>query len=464
MRTLKTILLSGVAALFMVACQSDDIESTPVNPPLVPGENETVVDFALDVTAIPEIVETRTFTPDYPNHKEKFFIYAFRKDDKGAFKYEKTISTAAMEVKYDATKKVATLSGQDIVRVGIYKFLATYGTEQGGVTPQTWTDLAKGVLTLKSQLGDEIFLPIGKDLSKDSDFKEFDFSISGSSGTNPKVTETLKRAVSRVDIVLVSAKKTTLTGYPYMEQSYVGTESDILGGNDMAITVDMKFNDLTWTMDYLGAPATKVTATKPLNVKLADLKRGTGGKITIGTYTWVAGTDKYANSPIFGDKYTAFDAVKPADIRKGGAHIFGPYLFPNAATLDKVSTLESLVITGTKGTEKIIRTITIPEKLKIEQNKVTLIKVYVVQGGTPITPPVDPTDPTKPKPDPDPTNPVSPIDPTDPTKPINPTDPTNPKDPETPPTPPNVFETNVTFEVVIETAWLGSHHVTGEIN
>ena len=436
MKTLKTILLGALVTFCVTACQNDEIDPQSQIP--VPGENETLVDFELDASEILSLegVSTRTNTPTYS--KNNFKIYAFRQATDKSFKYEKTINVVGMTL----TKNTAgnyILSGKDVVRIGIYKFLATYGTEQtNSIEPWKWASLEAGKMDIKAKLATEIFLPIGKTVTN---LTEYDFKVSNPAAANEKVIETLKRAVSRVDIVFISARK--MVGGGYFEQSYIGNYPDILGGYDTEI--DLKFNNITWSMNYFGTPLGTPNAAKPLTLTLNDLKRGTGTdkKITIGTFKWDGTSAKATASPIFGSTYKTFDNVLPAHIRENGAHVFGPYLFPNAAAQADVSKIESLVLRGTDPVSKEVTTRTIPinDPFKLEQNKVTLIKVYVLQG----TKPVDPTTPDPNKPDPN--------------KPKDP-DPGNPD----PPTPPMVYETNVEFEVQITTAWLGSNSATAEID
>ncbi len=113
--------------------------------------------------------------------------------------------------------------------------------------------------------------------------------------------------------------------------------------------------------------------------------------------------------------YLSYDNISSNDLIFGGAHIFGNYLFPNS-TADKTTSLE-IYIEPEGG---IGRTINVSydndHKLPIERNKVTIVKIYVLDS-----------------------------------------DPDNPN-------PPTVFDTTVNFEVEIETVWNGSNEVTGEIN
>lgn len=103
------------------------------------------------------------------------------------------------------------------------------------------------------------------------------------------------------------------------------------------------------------------------------------------------------------DAFTDYDNVTADAIKAGSAHVQGAYVLPNA---DNTPTGE-LTLVVSKDNETV-RTIPITAKLPVERNKVTLVKVYVL-GGT-------------------------------------------------------VFDTNVTFEVTVDTAWDGYNEVTGEVN
>ena len=98
-----------------------------------------------------------------------------------------------------------------------------------------------------------------------------------------------------------------------------------------------------------------------------------------------------------------YDNIKTDDIKTGSAHVHGAYLLPYDEAIN--TTNLTLVLTNGLGDK---RTIVAPKNLPLERNKVTLVKIYVLSG--------------------------------------------------------TVFNTDVKFNVTIDTAWLEANSVDGEIN
>ena len=115
--------------------------------------------------------------------------------------------------------------------------------------------------------------------------------------------------------------------------------------------------------------------------------------VTMGTgESTVVGADKYD-----------FENVQPADIISGSAHLKGTYLIPNPD--NTAATGFSMQLTSGEGSA---RTIALRDKIPVERNKATLIRIYVLGE--------------------------------------------------------NVFTTGVDFEVEVDTVWDGSNFVDGEID
>lgn len=78
------------------------------------------------------------------------------------------------------------------------------------------------------------------------------------------------------------------------------------------------------------------------------------------------------------DDFFDYDQVKPTDIRSGAAHVQGAYLLPYPQGV--ANTDLTVVLTQSTG---IQRTLVIPSKLPLERNKVTLVKIYLLidDGG-----------------------------------------------------------------------------------
>lgn len=109
-----------------------------------------------------------------------------------------------------------------------------------------------------------------------------------------------------------------------------------------------------------------------------------------------------ANTQVGTSGFRNYDAITAADIKKGSAHVHGSYLLPcDAAT----TTGLTLVLKNKKGD---LRTINASAELPLERNKVTIVKIHVLSG--------------------------------------------------------TVFNTDVKFNVTIDTEWLEAKTVDGEIS
>lgn len=380
MKTLKTTILVTLLGFLLNACQSDDDQITSVDP-----KNQTEVNFEFDASAIKYAIADGSnlkFSPTYS--KNGFKIYAFKRAVAGTnYVFEKEVSLANMT--YSAANK--KLEGKDLLEIGTYKFLIAYGVEQTGVlTLPTWTGANINDNFVIEYDGtaplNEIFVHNGDVNSLES------YDLGLTSTANPTVKDTLVRAVSRVDVMFFKGSK---SGGVYTELPY--TSGDVFGGKTLD-TLQLRYKGLNAKMDFFGNYVAATTLNK--NIDITGMT-----KVTIGNA---------AATTVGNASYTKYDNVEQGDLITGAAHVFGNYVIPNAnatATAD----LELYI----KPTVGEARTITLANKLPMERNKVTLVKIYILDSGNG-------------------------------------------------PDEPNVFTTNVNFEVEIETVWDGSHEVTGEIN
>lgn len=145
-------------------------------------------------------------------------------------------------------------------------------------------------------------------------------------------------------------------------------KTDVFGGS-LPQAVEMRFRDLNRTINITGENTRvgETFSTFDTVYTVEDLQRA----VTVGNGpTTVLGTDTF----------TDYDYVTPADIRTGAAHVQGAYLFPYPQGV--LQTALTIVLTHSSGTQ---RTIAVPAKLPLERNKVTLVKVYILtddeEGG-----------------------------------------------------------------------------------
>jgi len=392
----KLFFILTAAALFTTACSNDDDADLKVSP----ATEQASVNFELDASMLAyNPTGGLRFTPSYtPNG---FSIYAFRQVDGSAdYMFEKIINMANMTYRESDRKLV----GNDLVNIGTYKFIAAYGLNQAAsvLNVPTFSALNDSYrITYQggtTPLG-EIFLANGNTAS----LTEYELGINA---TNPTVTATLERAVSRVDIMFFKGRKNddgTYTELPY------NTGNNVFGTKTIE-QVQLRYRTLNNIMSFFGDYHT--TAPMNTNIELGNF----ANIITIGD----------GDETIVGDNATfdkRYDAIVPDDIIYGGAHIFGNYLFPN--TDDAKTTGLEIFIKPVGGIGRTINvSVDDDHLLPIERNKVTLVKIYVLDNG--------PGPGPGPGPDPDPEEPT-------------------------------VFTTNVQFEVEIITAWDGNHEVTGDI-
>ncbi|MDU1891666.1 MAG: hypothetical protein E6767_13340 [Dysgonomonas sp.] len=405
MKTSLAIFFMVFVGLLMTACQSDNDElGVAANDDL---EGKTSVQFELDASAIGYNVSTKAATQFSPTYtKDGFSIYAFRQVVGGTdYVYQKTINLANLNYSA-ATKK---LTGSDLLPIGVYKFFPAYGlaNQSSLLTIPTWStqtlsnDFTIGYSGTKGLT--EIFLPIST--GNVNALTSYEMGLTNA--TNPTVQASLQRAVSRVDIMFVKAKKSTGEGGEtiYTETAYP-TGKDVFG-NATIKTLQLRYKGLNNLMSFFGSNLT--TSAFNTNINLDNLNN----IILKGEHPTETSIGK--------SSYLSFDNISSNDLIYGGAHIFGNYLLPNN-TADKTTSLE-IYIEPEAG---LGRTINVSyddaHKLPIERNKVTIVKIYVLDDDD-----TDPEDPDKPE-------------------------------------PPTVFTTKVNFEVEIETVWAGSNEVTGEIN
>lgn len=378
MKTIDTVLIAALGAFLMTACQNDDAQA----PSLQSGET-TQVAFELDASSLKHNPATRTYTPSYG--RDGFSIYAFKKTG-DSYVYSKAISLNNMTYSAD-TKK---LTGTDNLAIGTYKFLPAYGiaNQTSRITPPNWSGA-----TLTDNLSisfnattpmTEIFLDTDGDAAS---LTSYDFGITET--PNQTVSATLKRSVARVDLMFLSA---TIENGEFVEKPYHDPARNIFDGKTLE-KLELRFTDANNMMTLFGTDATVQRTAQTFN--LSNFSE----TVVIGNATATS---------VGKDDYTGYDNIQSEDIIAGGAHVFGTYLFPNDDA-SKTTGLQLFI----KPQNEEGRTITISKddatKLPLERNKVTIVKVYVLNNN-------------------------------------------------------NVFSTTVDFEVEIETVWEDANEVIGSIS
>lgn len=380
---MKKFYLIGVAALFALgACQDSD--ENVVNPG-VNGEVKNVK-FELDASSLAHEAAVRAYTPTYT--KNGFNIYAFKRNP-GTEDYVFNKKVDLSNMTYNGTTN--RWEASDNLEIGTYKFVHTYGAPQTNLTLPAWTANTTPLVD-----GNDLRLNFNANGTINEAFLETDKTLAtlvpytlGMESANQTVSGTLKRAVSRIDLMFIPATKND--DGTFTEEAYSGTGGNILGGKVIK-EIEFGLTNINNQISLFGVN-TGSNVSADLVTKNPGATNDAWNYITIGngTATAVGATD-----------YKTYDNIAKADIITGGAHIFGTYLLP---TTGRVTGLE-LKIVPTVGET---RTISIPNNLPLERNKVTLVKVYVLNKN-------------------------------------------------------NVFSTTVDFEVEIITAWEDANEVTGSIS
>lgn len=367
----------------LLACLASCSEDDSVNGSALPGDPETTeVKFEMNaMTATSSAPLSRGITlPTLA--KDNFRIMAFKKSPTSQkYLFEQNVPMTGMTLNNNV------LSGTARLPIGEYKFVSTYGLTEGGgftlpeftpVTTELTNDLniAHGTVDGTSVL----FLESGPLENLHS------YALGINPTANEAVNATLSRAVSRVDVLFIQAKKNADGTYTEVSDS-----ADVFGVTKLA-NIEMQFTGLNKNVNLVG----KKTTTDPgslfdNNFQVPNLvntvTRGTSEQDTkVGT-----------------NDFLTYDNITDADIKKGSAHVHGAYVLP----FDDSATTTGLTLLLTNGLGDV-RTIAVPENLTLQRNKVTLIKIYVL-GGT-------------------------------------------------------VFNTDVNFNVTIDTAWLNANTIDGEIN
>lgn len=301
---------------------------------------------------------------------DDFRILAFRSDGSN-YVYLKEIPLTSFA--FDGKN----LTGSAQLPAGDYKFLPSYGLVTKG--NYSWPEL-----TDAATLSDALYVthtqgsfPAVFMLNTALDgVPVHTVSLDGPVVT---VSSTLRRSVSRVDVLFIRADKN-------VDGSNTEKTGDDVFGPEKLGRVVLTYTDANSRLGLSGEKVDGVFNTEHTIAAPSEvLTMGTGAKTVLGA----EGYD--------------YENVQAGDIIAGSAHLKGTYLIPNADAAKTVGC--KMVLTSGEGTT---RTIALPEKLPLERNKATLIRIYVLGE--------------------------------------------------------NVFTTGVDFAVEVVTAWDGSNVVDGEID
>lgn len=367
----------------LLTCLASCSEDETVNEKALSGDAEnTVVKFEMNAkTETASAPLSRGITlPTLV--KENFRIMAFKKSPTdGRYLYAQDVPMDGMDLKN------SKLAGTARLPIGEYKFVSTYGLATGGgftlpaLTPVN-TELTDDLnITHESVDGTSVFF-----LEQGPLANLHSYALGINSTANEAVSATLSRAVSRVDVLFIQAKKNDDGTYTEVSDS-----ADVFGTTKLA-SIEMQFTGLNKNVNLVGD---KITTDAGYlfnnNFQVPNLNN----TVTRGT--------SEENTKVGTTAFLNYDNITGNDIKKGSAHVHGTYVLPFKDSTP--TTTLKLLLTNGLGDQ---RTINVPENLLLERNKVTLVKIYVLSG--------------------------------------------------------TVFNTDVNFNVTIDTVWLDANTVDGEIN
>lgn len=324
MKHIYSLLLFTACAAFAAACSDDHTDTVPV-------PDAANVQFT---ATVPSGSRGPVYTAD------EFRILVFRSNG-SEYSYMYDIPSAGL--RFDGT----TLSGTAQLPAGEYKFLPCYGLVSPG--NYIWPDLSA------APLSDALYLthtgesfPAAFMLNESlADVTAYTVALDGPKQT---VRATLRRSVSRVDVLFVRAEKDPATN------KYTEIQGDDVFGPEKLAGVKFTFTNAN---NRLGLSGEKVDGVFDAAHTLAT----PADAVTMGTGT----------STVVGGEGYDFENVLPADIIAGSAHMKGTYLIPNPD--NTATTGFAMQLTSGEGTP---RTITLADNIPVERNKATLIRVYVL--------------------------------------------------------------------------------------
>lgn len=311
-------------------------------------EDLVKVSFVMNAESLNFPVKSKSIFLGY--NKSAFRIMAFRYDGED-FIYYSDVSKQAIDFIEDKFIGTAQLP------VGIYKFIPAYG-----LPLNTNNDLLLPALGKLKDSETIVHQPNGIlpaiFLNENDNLPSYSLGINSE---NETVKATIKRAVARVDVMFIRAKK---TGELYQE---IPSENSVFGQYGLT-SLKMEFDNLSSSVSLLNGKVLDNTVTIKSTFNL-----NYGDAFTIGSHLQKTTLGETADGNIYD-----FENIQPKDIIKNSVHAYGPFVFPNKAESDiKPSLMLTLTSGPDEGNHIYTRNISIPA-LNLDRNKVTLVKIYVL--------------------------------------------------------------------------------------
>ncbi len=353
MKNMKINLFLAMATLALSACQKDNEAVVTQGGNSLPAEMATV-QFKMKTPAL-NLSNTRSISQAYG--KNDLRIFAFRQNDEGNFLYVADVDKTNI-----TGDENGIFSGSAELPVGVYQFIPAFGlpdptgTDVSIPKPASTTNITDEMnITHNTGILPAIFLQ-----EQGTTPTSYTLAVNN---TPAQVNLNLKRSVARVDVMFVRGHK---DGESYVEDP---SDKSVFGTTTNLDSMGMSFTNINPTIKLMDGALVSGTPFNPsFSVKLPDaLTEGTApGNSTLGTE---GGNNDFEN-------------ILPEYIVNGGAHIYGPFVFPyesvaEDATPDMTTLSITVKSTYDEATKQYIRrTIEVPN-VKLIRNQVTLVKIYV---------------------------------------------------------------------------------------
>ena len=361
---MKRISMLGMlmaCAVMVASCAKEDTGSRELT-----ADGKIPVKFSMKTNGL---MAYATKAPSSSYDVDGFRIFAFKQSGSDWLFTEELDLTNPVYTPNATGSTGGVFTGVAVLEEGVYRFVPTYGLNATGAgftisdftADAAWNNTTPVSITHTTGSMPEIF-------TLDSNFDEISNYTVALNVANADYTATISRAVARVDVVIVRA---TGNQTNYTEAA----DAASVFGNKTLETVTMEFTGVNPSMNYLGAlPATST----PFNYTYT-IGAGADAEVSADVLIGTAATGAtYGTSG-----YQGYNSVAAGDVLQGAAHMYGPFLIPNAnATATQGVTLNFIDSEGTS------RPITLPAgSLPLERNYVTIIKIYLLENGDGTNPP-----------------------------------------------------------------------------
>ena len=350
--------LMASCAMLATSCAKDNNEAAQETV-----DGKIPVTFSMKTNGLMTSV---TRAPSTTYTADGFRIFAFKQsDDQSQWLF--TEELALRNLTFTSTPTGGSFSGQAYMDEGTYRFIPTYGldaddtdiTINNFVANAAWDDASPVLIEHNTGSMPEIF-------TLDAGTAGFDglTNLTVAIGGANSYSASISRAQARVDVLIVRATGNQST---YAEEA---NATSVFGEKTLE-TATIQFYGNNTQMNYFGT----FVADPNQAGSIMDYTI-TGDAVDTDVLIGTAATGAtYGTSG-----YQGYNAVAAADVLQGAAHLYGPFMIPNADATPTQSA--TLTFTDTEGTIRTLNVTGIP----LQRNYVTIIKIYLLETGDPSIP------------------------------------------------------------------------------